>query len=348
MKNIDCKVCGNSYYPGFLYRHILKEHGFSKKEYFDKYIEPFEHLCHNPTCNNECCWQDKLFKYTKFCCQSCANRFNMNEQLKLNPNRNNPEKNKQTCMERYGVTSTLHATEYIDQKKQTWIQKYGVDHPMKNNEIRKKSLFTAISNTEAKDEKEYYEIVQSHVKETNLKKYGVENVFQAEFVKDKTKQTLMSRIGYENCMQDPNIKEKVKNTNMKKYGNPFGISKRYNYNGISFDSSWELAYYIWLTDNGIKFEYHPITDFSYTFEGIKHSYNPDFLINNEYIEIKSNYLFEKLLKPNTMENAKYICMVKNNIKILRNNDIKQYLLYIQERYGKDFILKFRNKDKTAL
>ena len=31
--------------------------------------------------------------------------------------------------------------------------------------------------------------------------------------------------------------------------------KFYCYNNVMFDSSWELAYYIWLKDNNINFEY---------------------------------------------------------------------------------------------
>jgi hypothetical protein len=35
----------------------------------------------------------------------------------------------------------------------------------------------------------------------------------------------------------------------------FCKNRFYKYNNIIFDSSWELAYYIWLNDNNIKFIY---------------------------------------------------------------------------------------------
>ena len=78
--------------------------------------------------------------------------------------------------------------------------------------------------------------------------------------------------------------------------------QKYLYNNINFDSSWELAYYIWLTDNNIEFEYQPNISFEYMVNGKIHKYFPDFLINDEYIEIKGNQFFDKdnnLINPYT-------------------------------------------------
>ena len=56
-----------------------------------------------------------------------------------------------------------------------------------------------------------------------------------------SKVDVLAKYGYESAMQNPEIRKKAQ--------------ARYSYNGISFDSSWELAYFIWLTDNGVDFEY---------------------------------------------------------------------------------------------
>jgi hypothetical protein len=46
------------------------------------------------------------------------------------------------------------------------------------------------------------------IKETNLKKYGVENPLQSEFIKEKVKKTNIERYGYENAMKNKGVKEK--------------------------------------------------------------------------------------------------------------------------------------------
>jgi len=55
-------------------------------------------------------------------------------------------------------------------------------------------------------------------KQTNLKKYGVENPSQYEEIKEKKKQTTMKNYGVENPSQDENIKKKKIETCLKNYG----------------------------------------------------------------------------------------------------------------------------------
>ena len=56
------------------------------------------------------------------------------------------------------------------------------------------------------------------IKQTNIKKYGVENVFQNEEIKEKIKQTNLKKYGVENPAQNKQIYNKVKQTNLEKYG----------------------------------------------------------------------------------------------------------------------------------
>ena len=58
----------------------------------------------------------------------------------------------------------------------------------------------------------------SKSKETNLKKWGVENPFQSEDIKCKIKKTNFKRFGVDNPQQSEVIKEKTKLTNLKKWG----------------------------------------------------------------------------------------------------------------------------------
>ena len=44
------------------------------------------------------------------------------------------------------------------------------------------------------------------------------------------------------------------------------MRKKYIYDNLRFDSSWEIAYYIWLKDHNIEFEYQPDISFEYEYK----------------------------------------------------------------------------------
>ena len=60
--------------------------------------------------------------------------------------------------------------------------------------------------------------ITNKLKQTNLDKYGFENVFQNKKIKDKSKQTCLNRYGVDNISKSNLFKEKVKHTNLQKYG----------------------------------------------------------------------------------------------------------------------------------
>lgn len=59
---------------------------------------------------------------------------------------------------------------------------------------------------------------QSKLKETCLKKFGVEYALQSKEIKDKIKETNLKKYGVEYASQTKELKDKVKETNLKKYG----------------------------------------------------------------------------------------------------------------------------------
>jgi len=56
------------------------------------------------------------------------------------------------------------------------------------------------------------------IKETNLKKYGVENVSQIEDIKEKKKQTTLNNFGVKYPMQSKVVRKKLRKNNIEKYG----------------------------------------------------------------------------------------------------------------------------------
>ena len=102
------------------------------------------------------------------------------------------------------------------------------------------------------------------------------------------------------------------------------MRKRYIYMSIPFDSVPEIAYYIWLTDHGVKFTYHPNIRLTYyDKKNAKHYYEPDFLIkeSNRLEEIKSHYIM-------SITSAEKIqCMADNNVQVIYDEIYKKYIEY---------------------
>jgi hypothetical protein len=111
-----------------------------------------------------------------------------------------------------------------------------------------------------------------------------------------------------------------------------GRGKKGRYQGYWCDSSWELAWVIYNLEHNIKFERNNI-GFEYEFEGQKRKYHPDFLITETYYEIKGRRSFEKM----DDENKAKIEQFKFNLKVLYEKDMKPYLTYVINKYGKDYV-----------
>lgn len=196
------------------------------------------------------------------------------------------------------------ARESSYKRKQTLIEKYG-----------------SLEN--------FYKLRELKIKETCLEKYSETNAAKSPLIRDKIKQTCLEKYNVENPAQAESVILKTR--------------KKYFYDNYHFDSSWELALYIFLRDNNIKFIYHPKIKFKYEFNNKQHFYFPDFIIDNKIYEIKNDSLYRDMLKVNTLENAKLECMKANNVQILFYKDIKKYLDYVSANYGKTFLKECRNE-----
>ena len=62
--------------------------------------------------------------------------------------------------------------------------------------------------------------IQDKIKQTNLARYGVENVYQAEEIKEKIKQTCLDRYGVEYISQSEHTKASCRQTKAERYGDP--------------------------------------------------------------------------------------------------------------------------------
>ena len=228
-------------------------------------------------------------------------------------NYNNSKQSKKTMFERYGGLYTLNTPQLKEKVQNTNLERYGGISPMCSKEIQNKSKINYIQNNGG----------MGFASKTVLKKY-----------QDNYKE----KYGVTNSSQNPLVRRKQ--------------ATKYKYENINFDSKPEIAYYIWLKDNNIDFEYQPNVKFEYLYENKLCYYIPDFKVENEYIEIKGLQFFKNYDINETMINpfdrtqdakyeAKHQCMIKNNVKII--TDTKFYEDYINNKYGKNYIKQFKRK-----
>ena len=184
-----------------------------------------------------------------------------------------------------------------------------------------------------------------HYQET----YGenVTNGFQLQSIKDAIAQAHLKKLGVTHPMKSRSVWLKTR--------------KKYVYDGIKFDSSWEIVYYEYLKQHGIPFEYQPKADFSYAANGTNHNYYPDFFLPNEnvYVEIKDERTIKKYLEENDVsvlgkagvamqEKLKLLqrLVAEGKVLLLTSVEMEPYFKWFHERYGvryKEYLRQFKNK-----
>lgn len=204
--------------------------------------------------------------------------------------------------------------------------------------------------------------------------YGVKNPSQSNIIKERKKETCIKNFGYDNPSRVPEIKEKQKRkiseTFRKKYkcDNIGGLIKlksfkssskfKYIYKGEIFDSSYELAYYIYCEDHNIKINRNKELAISYKLNDKIYYYVPDFIDDsNQLIEIKGKCLekdgiwiphpasLSKCKNEESIENLKrrykekQKCAIENKVKIITEENIIPCIKYCQEKYGNRFWYK---------
>ena len=265
---------------------------------------------------------------------------------------------------RYENTSFICRTcKGIHTKKEQGNLSLSEEAKCKISNALKKSWEIKIKNGENKVPKERLE----KRKKTCLKKYGAEFPLQSKEIREKIQKTNIERYGFiiPTKNKDISIKiskakkqanEKRKETCLQKYGVEFinrndeirhRARKKYSYDGLQFDSSWELYFYIYFKDLG-KIINRESVKLEYNFNGETRYYFPDFEVDNKLYEIKSLFFFDEnnnLINPydnslSELYKAKQNCMIKNNVDII--TDISLYKDYVEKKYTKDFIKLFRN------
>ena len=239
-------------------------------------------------------------------------------------------------MKNYGVKNISQAEVTKKKKEQRALEKYGVKNVAQADEVKRKTA------------------------KTNVERYGATTYLHSEAGQLHVKRTCNERYGTDSFSKTQLHIEKMKAANRKNYGTDWpqqnrdfmrNMHKRYEYDGINFDSSVELALYIWCKDNDIDFTYQPDVSFNYIYDNHQHTYEPDFLVDGQLIEIKGDHFFKKdgaMQNPydhsqDSLYEAKHQCMISNNVKIIKSSNCEKYVNYVNESYGKGYLKQFKRQ-----
>lgn len=170
-------------------------------------------------------------------------------------------------------------------------------------------------------------------KNTFNEHYGSDYYFGTAESIEQNKQTCLKHFGVEYPQQSYICRKKAKS--------------KYRYNDLNFDSSWELAYYIFLRDFNIDFEFKP-KEIPYMCNGVKHYTLIDFKVENRYVEIKGSHLLDEngnfkniYCEDQTLIIEKQKLYNELNVKIITKDEILPYLKYVKLNYGSDFFVKHK-------
>ena len=297
-------------------------------------------------------------------CRSCATRLGKSKRTEESIRAAN-EKRKQTNLEKYGVENLFKDVDRItaarkdklgvenvsqlqsvkDKKKQNSLQKFGTEFPTQAVTVKEK---IKASNLEKYGATSYLgsQEGKEHIRSVNQEKYGADKFIQSpegrEYIrnlwKDKKKRQELSR--------------KVSNTWKLKSAEDIRqirskAVKRFIYQSEQFDSSWELAVWIWAKATGKTIKREPKV-IEYEFAGELHTYLPDFEIDGALIEIKGDMFFNsegKMICPwdeskNEIYEAKHLAALSQGVQFWKLKEVSEALDYVCEKYSPDFLELF--------
>ena len=284
------------------------------------------------------------------------------------------EKRKATTLQKYGVDNVFKAKVVKEKSKETLQALYGVTNAqqlqVKENYIKKADKLSKIESVSYSDEdlQNHFNELQQTVKtkwdtrtredveniikkriKTNREKYGVDFAQQSEIVKQHYKENSLKRWGVENPQQSEIVRDKVEKTFRERYGSNHP-NFCFVYDDQTFDSSWELAVWIWANDTNVSIKREPVK-LEYEFDGKKHTYYPDFEINGSLVELKGPQFFDKdgkMVNPfdhslDALMEAKHQFGMQNRVAFWKFEDVKPVLDYIESVYTKDYLNLFRKE-----
>ena len=342
-------------------RTSFLDKGYSKTKYkvpFQARLYCIEHdITETPRCQNLECntgnmplWNYATRNFKKFCGTECRNKW----LSKVSSEDIYREEIEESCLKKYNARNFCQSDEFKRKSEATCMRLHGVKHISSSKEWREGVKETCRRKYNADSPFESEEI-QRKITQSCLDRHGVPNPLLSKKFQDKARETIIrnhGNIGY--AAKD--IMEKVLSTSNARYGVchytqsiEYHKNKKHKlhsekYPELTFDSTWEVKVYEFCKDHNIPVEYSPEISYPYEYDGQVWTYHPDFLINGRIYEVKGDHFFkynessgkEDMFCPYRNPKwsdeqyawvcgkfeAKHQCMIKNNVRIMRDADIK--------------------------
>ena len=279
-----------------------------------------------------------------------------------------------------GVMSTLTVSEIKTKSEQTKLAKFGTIYPSQNPNVAKQMSETQINKSPEEKQR-----ILNDRQDTNRKRYGHDWYTETLEFLEAEKQGSLEKYGVENPFFDPIIQAELKSLGIKRIEEKYGTkcylgskayeerliretgstskTRKYLYYGQVFDSSWELALWIFAIDHNLPIYRCPII-YKFNYNGEMYSCNPDFLYIDRIIEIKGDHFINqddgKMYLPFRRKEwsdekykfmcgiyeAKRQCLLSHNVTLWFKSDIQFALDYIKSNYGKNYLKKFKLQNPT--
>lgn len=276
-----------------------------------------------------------------YSCNKCVNVKNKITRLKIygDENFNNPEKQKLTCIEKFGVDSYQKSDICKESKKQTCLKKYKKDSYTQTDDFKEKSKDTCLK----KYGKEHYSQTDESIKRsenTCLEKYGKYYYSQTDECKEKVKNTSFKKYGHDYYSSSIECRNRVKDTCIERYGVEYAIQnsdifekrqlsgyKIKKYKDLYYQGTYELHF---LTNFYDTLEIKKPKIIKYKYKNVTKVYHPDFYLPeyNLIVEIKSDYTYNKEIEKNEQ---KRLGVLENgfNFIFIINKDYTDFLSIIE-------------------
>ena len=224
-----------------LFNEIVRRTSYLVGDFYKNNVVPMlarlyclEHdICEHPKCSySECThnvkWRSDLKRFATYCSVECTNEDDCHW-----------DRIKRSCFNHYGVENPIQAPEVRERMKATCYDRYGTEYATQSDEVQARiraSCRKIFGVDYPLQSKEILEKTRDSCEEL----YGDRCMFKTKHIRDKCKE----RFGCEWYTQSMEYHK----TRKHKFTSP-------KYSGITFDSTWEMKVYDFLTENHIQFEY---------------------------------------------------------------------------------------------
>ena len=259
-KSISSIITGRSSLKNWLYKHYPEFYQYLIDKYNINDFKAMVYMYYNGiddvpkcvVCGKPVKFHGHAYGFSKYCCSKCAREskesiekykatnikrygedYSKVISKKVNETKlkrygksgyNNPEKNKETCLDRYGVDNPMKNKIIQEKAKQTCLDRYGVETYLKSDDYLNK--------------KQYY---IEKAKQTCLDRYGVINPMQLDEYKKKVNETCLDRYGVKwNCMREEAHNSRNSNSKPNEY-----IKKILIANNINFEREIVIGNYVY-------------------------------------------------------------------------------------------------------